>query len=130
MAKILIVDDEPAIRELFKYVFEDAGHEVALANNGLEALDALQGGVPDFMVLDVSMPEMTGTQMVAELGRRAARDPRLNNIPFVVMTGENFMESELNKVFSGAPGFVCFFPKMIPPERVIEKAQEVLRDRR
>ena len=129
MAKILIVDDEPAIRELFKYVFEDAGHEVALANNGLEALDA-QGGVPDFMVLDVSMPEMTGTQMVAELGRRAARDPRLNNIPFVVMTGENFMEAELNKVFARAGGFICFFPKMISPEKVVAKAEEVLRGRK
>jgi len=84
MAKILIVDDEPAIRDLFKYVFEEAGHEVSLANNGLEALDALQGGAPDFMVLDVAMPEMSGTEMITELGRRAARDPRLNNIPFVV----------------------------------------------
>lgn len=130
MAKILIVDDEPAIRELFKYVFEDAGHEVALANNGREALDALQGGAPDFMVLDVAMPEMTGTEMIEELGRRAAGDPRLNNIPFVVMTGENFMESELNKVFARAAGFVCFFPKMIPPERLLEKAEEILRSRR
>ena len=129
MAKILIVDDEPAIRELFKYVFEDAGHEVALAGNGREALDAIQGGAPDFMVLDVAMPEMSGMQMITELCRRALRDPRLGKIPFVVMTGENFMESELNKVFAGAGGFVCFFPKMVPPERVIEKAEEVLRGR-
>lgn len=129
MAKILIVDDEPAIRELFKYVFEDAGHVVTLANNGREALDALQGGAQDFMVLDVSMPEMTGTEMIAELCRRAVREPRLGNIPFVVMTGENFMESELNRIFSGAGSFVCFFPKMIPPERVLEKAEEILGSR-
>jgi len=129
MAKILIVDDEPAIRELFKYVFEDSGHEVATANNGLEALDALQNGAPDFMVLDISMPEMSGTEMITELGRRAARDPRLGNIPYVVMTGENFMESELNSVFAAASGFVCFFPKMTPPERVLEKALEVFKNR-
>ena len=102
---------------------------MALANNGREALDALQGGTADFMVLDVAMPEMTGTEMITELGRRAARDPRLNNIPFVVMTGENFMETELNKVFARAPGFICFFPKMIPPERVLEKAEEIIRNR-
>lgn len=129
MAKILIVDDEPAIRELFKYVFEESGHEVATANNGREALDALQGGATDFMVLDVAMPEMNGAQMIAELGRRAAREPWLNKIPFVVMTGENFMEAELNKVFGRAGGFVCFFPKMISPEKVVEKAEEVLRGR-
>lgn len=129
MAKILIVDDEAAIRELFRYVFEDAGHEVSLANNGREALDALQARPPDFMVLDVSMPEMTGTQFITELGRRALRDPKLKNIPFVVMTGENFMETELNKIFGLAHGFVCFFPKMIPPETVLEKAEEVLKGR-
>ena len=114
---------------MFKYVFEDAGHEVALANNGREALAALQGGAPDFMIVDVFMPEMSGTEMIAELGRRAERDSRLNNIPFVVMTGENFMELELNRVFARAGGFVCFFPKMIPPERVLEKAEEILRSR-
>jgi len=130
MAKILIVDDEPAIRELFKYMFEESGHEVATANNGREALDALQDGVTDFMVLDVSMPEMSGTQMITELLRRALRYPRLNKIPFVVMTGENFMEAELNKVFAGAGGFVCFFPKMISPEKVVAKAEEVLRGRK
>jgi len=129
MARILIVDDEPAIRELFKYMFEESGHEVATANNGREALDALQGDAPDFMVLDVSMPEMTGTQMITELVRRAARYPQLNKIPFVVMTGENFMEAEMNKVFARAGGFVCFFPKMISPEKVVKKAEEVLSGR-
>lgn len=129
MAKILIVDDEFPIRELFRYVFEDAGHKVTLAGNGREALDALQSGTPDFMVLDVSMPEMSGPEMVAELGRRAAREPRLNNIPFVVMTGENFLEPELNKVFASACGFICFFQKMSPPEQVLAKVEEILRFR-
>ena len=126
MAKILIIDDEAAIRELFKFVFEDSGHEVLTANNGLQALEVLQGDTPDFMVLDVSMPEMTGTQFITELLRRAGQDARLSTIPFVVMTGENFMESELNKIFALAGGFVCFFPKMIPPETVLEKAEEIL----
>lgn len=130
MAKILIIDDENSIRELFKYIFEDAGHEVVLANNGLEALAVLQADIPDFIVLDVSMPEMSGTEFIVELKRRAARNPALHDIPFVVMTGENFMETELNKVFASASGFVCFFPKMTPPEMVLEKAAEVLKNRR
>lgn len=129
MAKILVVDDEATIRELFKYIFEDAGHEVALANDGLQALSAIQAGIPDFMVLDVSMPEMSGKEFIVELNRRALLDPRLGNIRFVVMTGENFMEVELNKVFALARGFVCYFPKMTPPEKVLEKAEEILRSR-
>ncbi|MDO8803583.1 MAG: response regulator [Elusimicrobiota bacterium] len=127
MAKILIVDDDPTILELFRFIFEDAGHEVTLAKNGREALAAVEVSVPDFIVLDISMPEMTGREFVIELKRRAARDPRLANIPFVVMTGENFMDIELNKVFSATPGFICYFPKMTPPDRVLEKAMTVLK---
>ncbi len=129
MAKILIVDDEPTIRELYRYIFEDAGHTVTLAENGRQALEVIKGLVPDFMVLDVAMPEMSGKEFIIELGRQAARDRRLDGIPFVVMTGENFMGSELNRVFASRPGFVCFFPKMIPPDRVLEKAAEILKNR-
>jgi len=129
MAKILIVDDEPTILELFKYIFEDAGHEVALAKNGRQALDMLRDATPDFIVLDVSMPEMSGKEFVIELNRLALREPRFGRIPFVVMTGENFMEVELNKVFTLARGFVCYLPKMTPPEKVLEKAEEVLSGR-
>lgn len=129
MASILIVDDEATIRDLFRYIFEDAGHAVALANNGKEALEALRASVPDFIVLDVSMPEMSGPQFALELKRLAQRDRRYGGIRFVVMTGENFMDSGLNSVFASTPGFVCFFPKMIPPEKVLEKAEEVLNSR-
>lgn len=126
MAEILIVDDESTILELFKYIFEDAGHKVALAHNGRQALDALRDTTPDFIVLDVSMPEMSGKEFVIELNRLAGKEPRLGRIPFVVLTGENFMDAELNKVFSKARGFVCCFPKMTPPEKVLEKAEEIL----
>lgn len=126
MASVLIVDDEPTIRELFSYVFEEAGHEIRQAGNGLEALLALEQAIPDFIILDIAMPEMTGKEFVLELARRAVSKPQLAKIPFVVMTGEDVMEMELNRVFASAPGFVCFFPKMIPPETVLAKASEVL----
>lgn len=127
MAKILIVDDEPTIRELFRYVFEECGYEVEQAENGRAALDCLTQSIPDFIILDIAMPEMSGKEFVLELGRRAVHTPRLSRIPFVVMTGEDLMEMELNKVFAASPGFVCFFPKMTPPEKVLEKAVEVLK---
>lgn len=127
MAKILIIDDENSIRELFRFIFEDAGHEVLLAENGKEALAVLQQAIPDFMVLDVSMPEMSGTEFILELRRRAVRMQAFNNIPFVVMTGENFMEIEMNKVFASARGFICYFPKMTPPEMVLAKAEETIK---
>jgi len=126
MANILIVDDEPSIRELFRYVFEEAGHAVALAGNGSEALELLQEELPEFILLDVAMPVMSGREFVGELARLGARDGRFRGIPFVVMTGENYLDKELNEVFTSAAGFVCFFPKMIPPDEVLRKAEGIL----
>lgn len=126
MPKALIIDDEPAIQQLFRYVLEEAELEVQVAQNGREALSLLASGPVDIMLLDVSMPEMDGRQFVAELMRRSALDRRLAAIPFIVMTGENFMESGLNRTFSAAPGFVCFLPKMTPPEIVLEKITEAM----
>lgn len=129
MSRVLLIDDEPSIRELFRYSFEDAGYEVAVAKDGREALDMLQDNIPDFMVLDISMPVMSGTEFIQELKLLAEGDPRLGRIPFVVMTGENFMGSDINDVLVSVPGFVCFFSKMTPPEEVCEKAGEVLGSR-
>ena len=129
MAKVLIVDDEPTILELFKYEFEDAGYTVMLAENGRVALDRVAADLPDFIVLDIAMPVMSGKEFALELKRLSLRDIKLRNIRIVVMTGENFMDPSLDKVFAALPGFVCFFPKMIPPEKVLEKAEEVLKER-
>lgn len=126
MAKVLIIDDEPTIRELFRYVFEEAGHTVCDAGNGREALDFLAADTPDFMILDIAMPEMSGKEFVLELNRRIPADPRLGRIPFVVMTGEDVMEMELNRAFAASPGFDRFFPKMTPPETVLARAEELL----
>lgn len=127
MRKVLIVDDEPSIVQLFRFIFEDAGYDVVTAQNGRDGLDVLSAsGRVDFIILDVSMPVMDGREFILELGRRAARDASLAGIPFVVMTGENFMETGLNYAFASSPGFVCFFPKMTPPEIVLARAEEAL----
>lgn len=126
MAKVLVIDDEATIRELYDFIFSDAGHEVLQAANGLAALELLKSQTPDFMIVDVSMPVMTGREFVMELGARAAQNPVLDAIPFVVMTGENFMDPGLNGCFASRPGFVGYFPKMVPPEEVLSKVAKVL----
>jgi len=126
MPNLLIVDDDANIRTLFQFVAEDLGHAVTLAANGQEALAALAAAVPDFMILDVDMPVLSGDGFIRELAKRAVKEPHLDRIPFLVMTGENFMETGLNSVFAKRPGFVCFLPKMTPPETVMQKIAEVL----
>lgn len=126
MAEVLIVDDERSIIELFRFVFEEAGHTVTAAANGQEALERLAEKIPHFMVVDVSMPVMDGRRYMSAVTELAASEPAYAGIPFVVMTGENYMDQELNADFAAVPGFVCFFPKMTPPETVLAKMNEAL----
>lgn len=97
---ILVVDDEPDVRELFVDALEEAGHHVELAADGAQALTRLRDGAAPCLVLsDLRMPRMDGF----ELSRAVARDPQLAAIPVVVMTGDrvlSFTSPARNKPFS------------------------------
>ena len=60
MAEVLVVDDEPEIRQILSYLLEFAGHEVRTAADGEEAVAALADHEPDCMILDVMMPKLDG----------------------------------------------------------------------
>lgn len=69
MARILVVDDEPSIRQLVAFTLEDLGHEVTEATDGDEAVEKIQDMIPDLVVLDVMMPRMDGWGVLQELRR-------------------------------------------------------------
>lgn len=60
MARILVVDDEPDVRELFNITLKMAGHNTETAKDGMEAVDRLEDEVPDLILLDLMMPRMDG----------------------------------------------------------------------
>ncbi|MEO6004581.1 MAG: response regulator [Opitutus sp.] len=67
---ILVVDDEPALREILSRVLADAGHRVVGAGNGKEASKALSSGAFDIVLTDVIMPEKDGMQVISELRKK------------------------------------------------------------
>ena len=67
---VLVVDDEPAIREVIATLLEDEGYLVRHAKDGLEALDAINGSQIDLIVSDVVMPRLDGASFVRKLRRR------------------------------------------------------------
>jgi two-component system, NtrC family, nitrogen regulation response regulator NtrX len=73
VANILVVDDEPAIRQLVSAILRDEGHTVETATNGHEALERVILAVPDLIVLDLMMPEMDGWRFLEELHLRGLR---------------------------------------------------------
>jgi CheY-like chemotaxis protein len=67
---VLIVEDEPAIRELLQVTLEDEGYGVAAASDGLEALAQVDRDLPCLILLDLMLPHMDGATFLAELARR------------------------------------------------------------
>ena len=88
--RILLVDDEPALRELLRVTFEGASVNVIEATSGEEALSLLYGDLPDAIVLDLRMPGIDG----AELCRRLRRDEATRALPIVVLSGGDTTDLE------------------------------------
>jgi CheY-like chemotaxis protein len=78
---VLVVDDDPDLLELVGEVLVDRGYRVALAHNGVEALERIDEEVPDLVLLDMRMPVMDGWTFARHLRERWGR-----SIPVVVMT--------------------------------------------
>jgi CheY-like chemotaxis protein len=99
---VLVVDDDPSVRDLFSDALREAGHRVEVAADGAQALARLREGAQPCVVLsDVRMPRMDGW----ELSRATGRDPELAAIPVVVMTGDrilSFTSPARDKPFSVA----------------------------
>lgn len=67
---ILVVDDEPAIRELLRAFLEEEGYDVVAASSGDEALRQVTAAAPAMLLSDVAMPSMSGLELCAALRRR------------------------------------------------------------
>ncbi len=70
MKTVLIADDNPAGRELISSILQSCGYLVLEASDGIDALRLARGHHPDFIILDLHMPGLTGLEVVAELRRR------------------------------------------------------------
>ncbi len=81
--KILIVDDEELVLLTHKRHVTRAGFDVALAHSGPEALQKIRDEVPDLVLLDIIMPQMSGF----EVCRRLRADERTRHIPIIMVTG-------------------------------------------
>lgn len=80
---VLIVDDDPEVRDVMSGVIESAGYDVVTAPNGAEALELIREQRPSLIFLDIEMPVMNG----AEFRQHQRHDPELLRIPTIVMTG-------------------------------------------
>ena len=96
MAKILIVDDEPRIRELIREHLQYAGYVCEEAGDGSAALSLLSGGGFDLVILDVMMPKMNGCQVAREVRVKRC------GTPILMLTARSELEDRIEGLNAGA----------------------------
>jgi two-component system alkaline phosphatase synthesis response regulator PhoP len=124
MAKILIAEDEPDIRQLIKFTLEFAGHEVIVTQNGAEALEnakamAEKDQLPDLIIMDVRMPRMTGY----EACKKIKEIDKLEPVPVVFLSAKG-QEAEVQTGLDA--GAMAYFIKPFAPDQLTAKVAEIL----
>lgn len=119
MARILIAEDEPDIRDLVAFTLRFAGHEVVATSNGEEALRQASEIIPDIILMDVRMPRMTGYDAC----RAMKADPVLKDIPVVFLSAKG-QDSEIQTgLDAGAEEYLL---KPFAPDQLTERVKAIL----
>ncbi len=118
--RILIVDDEPDIVELLEYNLRQAGYTVFTARDGASAFAEVRRQPPDLVLLDLMLPDISGT----EVCRRLKKDAATEGIPIVMITARS---EEIDRVVGFELGADDYVTKPFSPREVVLRVQAVLR---
>jgi DNA-binding NtrC family response regulator len=118
VARVLVIDDDVAVRRVLEEALAGAGHEVALAGDGAAGLRAYADARPDVVIVDLVMPEKSGLELVVEL-RRA--DPR---VKIIAISGSASLEFLAG---GGDVGVAKTLEKPFRLEAVIDAVADALR---
>jgi two-component system response regulator MprA len=116
---ILVVDDEPAVRDALRRALRLEGYEVELAADGAEALERLQGAAPpDALLLDVLMPGVDGLEVCRELRRSGSR------VPVLMLTARTEVSDRVSGLDAGADDYL---PKPFALQELLARIRALLR---
>ncbi len=119
-SRVLIVEDEPDIRELVVHHLKREGYQVSAAASGEEALRQVQAAPPDLVLLDLMMPAMDGL----EVCRRLRQDPATARLPIVMLTAKG---DEVDRVLGLEIGADDYVVKPFSPKELLARVRAVLR---
>jgi DNA-binding NtrC family response regulator len=121
MSEILVVDDEPGIRDLLREILEDEGYEVRLAENGEQARAARQAKAPDLVLLDIWMPDVDGLSLLREWSTNGQL-----TMPVVMMSGHGTVHTAVEATRLGASDFL---EKPVPYKKLLMTVEQALTSR-
>jgi two-component system catabolic regulation response regulator CreB len=116
-ARILIVDDEPAISDNVQFVLESEGLEVVRVATGLDALPILEQGPIHLVILDIGLPDVNGLELLKEIRRT-------RTIPIILLTARS---GEIDRVLGLEIGADDYVAKPFSPRELAARVKAVLR---
>ena len=116
-ARILVVEDEPSIREVLSLYLRRAGYQVTVVGDGREALTALSSQMPDLVVLDLMLPEVNGLEITRWLRERG-------DTPIIMLTARREEQDRIAGLEMGADDYVV---KPFSPQELVSRVRAVLR---
>ncbi len=124
---VLVVDDEPDVRDYLSQILTDAGFDVRTAADGSEALEMIRADPPDFVSLDLVMPKKSGHKLLYEL----RKDRELSRIPVLIVTahardelGRGDLEDIVDSRVLSGPG--VYLEKPVKPLDYVRCVQRAL----
>ena len=126
--RILVVDDEPDVRNFLAACIEDAGFVVETAKDGVEALEKVEASPPDLMTLDMVMPRKSGIAVI----RTLRENERYKNLPVIVITAhahDEFGSEDIKNFNAFTSGLRPRYTmeKPVTPEKLVNAIADILK---
>ena len=118
--RVLVVDDEPDVREYLSCLLEDHDYEVDTAEDGVKALEKIKASLPDIVTLDITMPEKSGVRFYRDLKEK----DEWKSIPVIMVTG---ISNDFEKFISSrrqVPPPEGYMSKPIDREKILELIEQ------
>lgn len=121
-AQLLLVDDEPGLREAVKDYLQESGFNVKVASNAREGWELVQQNTPDLVISDIMMPQVDGYQFLKQL----REDPRFKALPVVFLTAKGMTTDRIQGYQAGADAYL---PKPFDPDELVAIVENLLERR-
>ncbi|MGQ4645775.1 response regulator [Lyngbya aestuarii] len=122
-AQLLLVDDEPGVREAVKDYLQESDFSVEVASNATDAWQMLQQRTPDLVISDVMMPQVDGYQFLKQM----RDDPRFKSLPVVFLTARGMTS---DRILGYQAGCDAYLPKPFDPDELVAIVENLLERRK
>ncbi len=121
-SQLLLVDDEPGLREAVKDYLQESGFNVQVASNAREGWELMQQNTPDLVISDVMMPQVDGYKFLKQL----REDPRFKTMPVVFLTAKGMTSDRIQGYQAGVDAYL---PKPFDPDELVAIIENLLERR-